>query len=350
MKIVSRLIPTTKHSKKAPYNMNPNCYVVHNTANDATASNEVAFMTRNNSATSFHYAIDNNEIIHAIPENRNAFHAGDGSKGRGNRNGIGIEICYSKSGGKRFTDAEILASKFIAMKLKERGWGIDKVKKHQDFSGKYCPHRTLDMGWTRFLNLIRKELGQTQTVVGTHPKSVLLKVGSRGTEVKRLQIDLNGLGYHAGDEDGIFGKGTEKAVRSFQSVYALVVDGIVGESTSNQIYDIIKGFQTTLVSLGYNTGKPDGLYGNLTSQAVVKFKEVTKFSPVNGHANLSFLFALSEELKKEADKGKEEKVDSDTGATAEELFRVQVGAFGTRENAERLSKELESAGYKNIIK
>ena len=28
--------------------------------------------------------------------------------------------------------------------LKERGWGIHSVKKHQDWSGKYCPHRTLD--------------------------------------------------------------------------------------------------------------------------------------------------------------------------------------------------------------
>ena len=33
-----------------------------------------------------------------------------------------------------------------------------KVKKHQDWSGKYCPHRTLDLGWKRFLNKIEKYL------------------------------------------------------------------------------------------------------------------------------------------------------------------------------------------------
>ena len=49
----------------------------------------------------------------------------------------------------RFINAEKLAAKFIAYKLNEKSWGIDKVKKHQDFS-KYCPHRTLDMGWIRF--------------------------------------------------------------------------------------------------------------------------------------------------------------------------------------------------------
>ncbi|MDV4149399.1 hypothetical protein R0131_00970 [Clostridium sp. AL.422] len=32
------------------------------------------------------------------------------------------------------------------------------MKKHQDFSGKYCPHRTLDMGWQRFLNIIQTEI------------------------------------------------------------------------------------------------------------------------------------------------------------------------------------------------
>ena len=82
--------------------------------------------------------------------------------GKGNMEGIAIEICYSKSGGDRFIKAEQNAAKFIAQLLKERGWGVDKVTKHQDYSSKYCPHRTLDMGWERFLNMIRAELGQAQ--------------------------------------------------------------------------------------------------------------------------------------------------------------------------------------------
>ena len=137
--------------------MEPEFIVLHNTANDASARNEIAYMIRNDNKVSFHYAIDDKEIVQGIPENRNAWHAGDGN-GQGNRKGIGIEICYSKSGGKRFEEAEKLAAKFIAYKLNEKGWGIDKVRKHQDFSGKYCPHRTLDMGWQRFLNMVQTEL------------------------------------------------------------------------------------------------------------------------------------------------------------------------------------------------
>ena len=138
--------------------MNAEFIVVHNTANDASAKNEVAYMIRNDNQVSFHYAIDDKEIVQGIPENRNAFHAGDGGRGKGNRKGLSIEICYSKSGGPRFIQAEKNAAKFIASKLKEKNWGIDKVKKHQDFSGKYCPHRTLDMGWQRFLNMVQAEL------------------------------------------------------------------------------------------------------------------------------------------------------------------------------------------------
>ncbi len=138
--------------------MTPEFIVVHNTANDANAANEVAYMIRNDNKVSFHYAVDDKEIVQGIPENRNAWHAGDGTNGRGNRKGLSIEICYSKSGGQRFIEAEKLAAKFTAYKLYEKGWGIDKVKKHQDFSGKYCPHRTLDMGWQRFLDMVQSEL------------------------------------------------------------------------------------------------------------------------------------------------------------------------------------------------
>ena len=165
MRIVQNLVSPPKYNIKCPYVMTPEFIVVHNTANDASAKNEIAYMLGNNNNVSYHYAIDDKEIIQAIPENRNAWHAGDGANGQGNRKGIGIEICYSKSGGKKFEEAEKLAAKFIAFKLKERGWGIDRVKKHQDFSGKYCPHRTLDLGWQRFLNIVQTELNKLNEVV-----------------------------------------------------------------------------------------------------------------------------------------------------------------------------------------
>lgn len=157
------LVPAAKYPLKCPYAMTAEAIVVHNTANNATAAQEVAYMVKNDRSTSFHYAIDDKSIVQGIPANRNAWHAGDGGKGAGNRKGLSIEICYSKSGGPKFVAAEKLAAKFIAEKLKEKNWGIERVKKHQDYSGKNCPHRTLLMGWQRFLDMVQAELNLLNT-------------------------------------------------------------------------------------------------------------------------------------------------------------------------------------------
>ena len=157
MNIVKKIVPESKYNIKCPYEMKPTRIVVHNTANDATARNEIAYMTNNNYETSFHYAVDDKEIVQGIEENRNGWHASDGN-GKGNREGIAIEICYSKSGGDKFIKAEKLAVELIVDILKRYNWGIDKVTKHQDYTNKYCPHRTLDMGWDRFIKMIEDKL------------------------------------------------------------------------------------------------------------------------------------------------------------------------------------------------
>ena len=159
--IIKQYVPTNKYNIKCPYSMDPIGICVHNTANDASAKSEVNYMIGNNNQVSYHVAIDDQYAVECIPFNRNAWHAGDGGSGQGNRKYISIEICYSKSGGSKFDQAEKNAARYIAMLLKEYGWDISYVKKHQDFSGKYCPHRTLDYGWQRFLDMISAELGNT---------------------------------------------------------------------------------------------------------------------------------------------------------------------------------------------
>ena len=157
-KEVNMWVPSSKYSRKCPYSMTPSYITVHNTANDASARNEASYMRSNNNQVSFHDAVDDKEVVHCIPHNRNAWHAGDGS-GNGNRKSIGVEICYSRSGGSRFTAAEKNAAAYIAKLLKQKGWGISRVKRHKDWSGKNCPHRTMALGWTRFLNMIAAEMG-----------------------------------------------------------------------------------------------------------------------------------------------------------------------------------------------
>lgn len=157
LKITKVLCSSKKYSIKCPHKMTPGYITIHNTANDASAMSEISYMLGNNNKVSYHYAVDDTRAVQGIPLSRNAWHAGDGN-GTGNRKTIAIEICYSKSGGKKFTAAEKNAAKLTAILLKENGWGISRVKRHKDWSGKNCPHRTIKNGWKRWLNLVQAEL------------------------------------------------------------------------------------------------------------------------------------------------------------------------------------------------
>ncbi|WP_217957262.1 N-acetylmuramoyl-L-alanine amidase family protein [Acutalibacter muris] len=163
MNIVKKLCPQERYDIKCPYLREPDRIVVHNTANDAPAANEINYMINRPEEVSFHFAADDTEVVQGLPLERNAWASGDGL-GAGNLRGIHVEICYSKSGGERFQRAEENAARLLAELLKERGWGLDRVTKHQDYDGKYCPHRTLDLGWERFLKMVKKYLEQEDNV------------------------------------------------------------------------------------------------------------------------------------------------------------------------------------------
>lgn len=217
MNIVKNLVSESKYSVKCPYSMTPEFIVVHNTANDASAQNEVKYMISNNNQVSFHFAVDDKEIVQGLPLDRNAWACGDGANGKGNRKGIQIEICYSKSGGARFENAEKNAAKFIAQLLKERGWGVDKVKKHQDFSNKYCPHRTLDKGWASFVNMIKDYLNELNKPVQSTQSSSI----SVGDKVK---VKTTATHYATGQSMASFVKGSTYEVTRIDGNKLLLSD------------------------------------------------------------------------------------------------------------------------------
>ncbi len=186
--------PKEKIKIKCPHKMTPTRIVIHNTANDASAENEVKYMHSNSNETSFHFAVDDKEIVQGIALDRNAWHAGDGN-GKGNREGIAVEICYSKSGGEKFKKAVENAAELTAKLLKDFGFGIDKVTKHKDYSGKNCPHRILDeYGWDNFIALVKSYMTvfkPTVEAVKEKPVDVYYKVCVGGSkwlpEVKNLE-------------------------------------------------------------------------------------------------------------------------------------------------------------------
>ena len=179
MKYRQMLVDESKWNIKCPYEMKPEYITVHNTANDASAENEINYMISNNNEVSFHYAVDDKEAVQGILTNRNSWNAGDGVNGTGNRKSIAVEICYSKSGGNRFIQAEKNAAQVVADLL--HGWDLplDRVKKHQDWNGKYCPHRTLDMGWDRFLKMVSDAYYGTESKPVVKEADQILHVGSK---------------------------------------------------------------------------------------------------------------------------------------------------------------------------
>ena len=255
MKLISINCPSNKYSIKCPYFMNPTRIVVHNTANDASARNEITYMLGNNYQTSFHYAVDDKEIVQGIPENRNTWNASDGSRGKGNREGISIEICYSKSGGDKFIKAEENAIELIVDILKRYNWGIDRVTKHQDYTSKYCPHRTLDLGWTRFLNKIKERLGNSQINSFGYINNAF---------VGEWQRIMNNV-YHCNLAiDNSFGPDSQRKASIVKYQPHFVLPTIKNE--------YVRWIQNKLIKLGYNI-VADGSFGPATRDAVMQYQK-----------------------------------------------------------------------------
>ncbi|WP_426414589.1 peptidoglycan recognition protein family protein [Bacillus subtilis] len=269
IKVVKNLVSKSKYGLKCPNPMKAEYITIHNTANDASAANEISYMKNNSSSTSFHFAVDDKQVIQGIPTNRNAWHTGDGTNGTGYRKSIGVEICYSKSGGERYKAAEKLAIKFVARLLKERGWGVDRVRKHQDWNGKYCPHRILSEGrWNQVKAAIEKELKSLGGKISTSKTSTakkkttsssskktsytlpsgIYKVTSpmrKGDDVRQIQKALAALYFYPDKGaknngiDGVYGPKTADAVRRFQLMNGLNPDGIYGPKTKAKIKGLL---------------------------------------------------------------------------------------------------------------
>ena len=261
--------PKDKLSIKCPNTMTPTRIVIHNTANDASAANEITYMHKNTNQTSFHFAVDDKEIVQGIELNRNAWHATDGANGKGNREGIAIEICYSKSGGELWLKAVENAAELTARLLKDYGWGIDKVTKHADYTNKHCPHRILDeYGWDNFLKLVKSKMGAEtpKTNINTSvlewqkaamadgykfpkygadgkwgsecesvAKAAICKQRPTYTNKNLTKIIQNKVGVTV---DGLFGLRTKVAVRDYQRANGLTADGVVGINTWKKILGV----------------------------------------------------------------------------------------------------------------
>lgn len=189
MEISKKIIDHSLWGLKCPHSMEPSYITIHNTANNASAAQEVAYLKKNTASTSCHIFVDENEVIQCLPLDRNAWHAGDGSNGTGNRNSIGVEICRSTDyKTDRHHQAMLNATEIVRQLMNEYKIPLDHVVQHNHWSGKDCPHRIREEGmWETFLSLCEEKNQEEEKLEIREGKQTVQFRGKNYTVVKQAK-------------------------------------------------------------------------------------------------------------------------------------------------------------------
>jgi len=86
----------------------------------------------------------------------------------------------------------------------------------------------------------------------------MLKTGSSGDEVTKLQKRLAAAGFDPGAADGIFGGNTAAAVKAFQEKAGITADGICGPQTEAKLAEAQAEAMSKLADFGKAVPKGDG--------------------------------------------------------------------------------------------
>ena len=263
--------------------------VYHYTSNDGDHDEGNTNYFHNNVVkASAHYFVDDDSVTQSVYDDYVAYSVGGKCQSKHhplykictNSNSINIEMCDTvKNGVVEITEATLENAITLGRLLMQKyNIPIDRVIRHYDVNGKACPNCNdllNDKTWNAFkqrLNGGTATIPHTNTNTHVHNEMaptthkngyddwvarlqkelnmqfnkglvvdglrgtktlgacVTIKRGARGNITKLIQERLNSVGFHL-STDGIFGSGTEKAVKVFQKNRGLVADGIVGRNT-----------------------------------------------------------------------------------------------------------------------
>lgn len=260
--------------------------VYHYTGNDGdTDENNGKHFHNHIVKASAHYFVDDDSVTQSVPDNYIAYSVGGRCQSNHhplykictNSNSISIEMCDCyKNGVVEITDKTLEnAIELGKVLMKKYNISIDRVIRHYDVNGKACPNCNgllNDANWNAFksrltgapvtntvhnskpsetpskpssydqwvANLqaeLNRQYGVGLVVDGlkgprTLDACITVRRGARGNITRLIQERLNSVGFHI-STDGIFGGGTERAVKVFQRNRGLRADGIVGRNTWN---------------------------------------------------------------------------------------------------------------------
>ena len=154
-------------------------------------------------------------------------------------------------------EIQLEAGRELIAYLKDK-YGISCVSRHKDHMSTDCPgnnfpwaalinnynyiskqsnNNTINNNWIARLQSECNIQGFSNQIVdgifgpNTLAGCPILRYGAKGNITKLLQEKLVSLGFDTNGIDGIFGNGTDYAVRAFQGRCGLIADGIVGPNT-----------------------------------------------------------------------------------------------------------------------
>ena len=240
--------------------------VIHYTANDGdTDEGNANYFASRIIKASAHYFVDDDSVTQSVPDNYVAWSVG-GSKyssckttGGGkyytkctNSNSISIELCDTKKDGKIYPTKKTIdnAIELTRKLMKQYNIPSTNVIRHFDVTGKTCPvywcgtSEKNQLWKTEFHNKLSNSSSTPSNLSSPTSQKVnkptiakpTLKNGSKGTQVKYLQQDLNYLGFKGTDGkqltvDGVIGNNVIYALKQFQIKYKLSVDGVYGDKS-----------------------------------------------------------------------------------------------------------------------
>ena len=241
---------------------------VHQTGNTSRGANAQAHANiqsrLNPRQASWHYSVDDKEIIQSFEDSAQCWHASDG-RGPGNLHSVSIEICINSDGD--YVKAVENGAKLVKHLIEKYGLSIGDVKQHYDWSRKNCPEQIRagkdGINWTDFLAMVEgsgKKVASV-TVKPSAPKKTPAKTSSKAN----LTVD------------GKWGNGTTRAL---QRALGTPQDGIISGQPKNSVTQSLygstvsygRGGSVVIRALQKKVGaKQDGLLGPATVRALQRY-------------------------------------------------------------------------------
>jgi len=164
---------------------------IHETGNKnkgANALNHAKYINNGSSAT-WHYTVDDTQIIQHYEDSVQCWHCGDG-RGEGNLNSIGVEMCVNSDGD--FNKTILNTIELVKHLMNKHNIPIENIVQHNKWSGKDCPANIRSgkpISWGGFINMIKN----------TNSNDVLYRVQVGAFKNKnnaiRLSNELKNKGY-----------------------------------------------------------------------------------------------------------------------------------------------------------